>query len=341
MKKSISALLVPMMLFMLCALHPIPATAAEASVSPSSEIDELINRGDAIIAQGETEENLNAALKFYETALESDPASTEAVLRIADVMVWNNQSDLALNWLQNNLLTMPEDPALKAKIAEFESGAIKDRDGKERRRERYDGDGNLLWAHVYTYDEQGRMSSVTWLDGNGNLKDVVELAYDDHGRTTKGYFLIGNTGEPRRLEFKNTYDEDGHLIHVKTSTGNEKVYEYNDNGDQTKVESYNSKGQLYERYIDKYDDANRRVYHSREYFKDNKLETFEETFYEYNGGQCVKIETHVNGELSTTAIPHYDENGKQDGSDIYNAAGELIRTWDRDQNGTRTETYYD
>ena len=92
------------MLFCLCACGSgaLPSTeAARPAETAASEISapaDPVAQADALIAAGETEENLNAALKLYQAALDSDPENLDAILGTAEVMIRKGSFDNALKW---------------------------------------------------------------------------------------------------------------------------------------------------------------------------------------------------------------------------------------------------
>ncbi len=307
----------------------------------ASDAEALIQQGDALVEQGDTSENLEEAMKLYLQASRVEPDNEEAYLRVADILIRQNKYEDAKLFLKSALITTTEEkPLIQAKLDELESGNYTDSTGKLRREEMYDGDGNLLWAHEYTYDEQGRQASVTWLDGAGNVQDVVEIEYDEHGKRTKTFTYIRNTGELLRIEMTNTYDELGRIIHTVNSAGNEQYFEYDENNNNTKMEAFHKNGEIYASYVYQYDSDNNLIHQELTTFNNGSVSKVEETDFIYEGETCTRIRKSVNGELSEIVDIHYDENGNQNGSDIYNPEGKLIRSWYYDETGKKIDQEY-
>ena len=304
----------------------------------STDAEALIRQGDTLVEQGDISENLEEAMKLYLQASRVEPDNEEAYLRVADVLIRQNKFEDAKLFLKSALITTTEErPLIQEKLDEMESGRYTDRSEKLRRREMYDGDGNLLWAHEYTYDEQGRQASVTWLDGAGNVQDVVELEYDEHGTRTKGFVYYGDTGALSRLEATHTYDDLGRRIHSVNSAGNEEFFEYDDNDNRTKLEAYNKNGELYTRYVYQYDSENRLIHQEYTTFNHGSVSKVEEVDWIYEGEICTETRKSINGELSEISTLHYFENGEQSGADTYNPEGKLIRSWYYDGTGKKVE----
>ena len=304
----------------------------------STDAEALIRQGDTLVEQGDISENLEEAMKLYLQASRVEPHNEEAYLRVADILIRQNKFEDAKLFLKSALITTTEErPLIQAKLDELEDGEYTDRSGKVRRREMYDGDGNLLWAHEYTYDEQGRQASVTWLDGAGNVQDVVEPEYDEHGSRTKSFTYNGQTGALSRVEATHTYDDLGRRIHSVNSAGNEEFFEYDDNDNRTKLEAYNKNGELYTRYVYQYDSENRLIHQEYTTFNHGSVSKVEEVDWIYEGEICTETRKSINGELSEISTLHYFENGEQSGADTYNPEGKLIRSWYYDGTGKKVE----
>ena len=287
----------------------------------------LSGRGQAYVLSGETEENLAAALADFEAALAADETLAEAWLGLADVYIRMGEYDKALEVLRD-ALEKTGDQRIADKIAEVESGNITDSSGNVRRQSTYDADGSLIWYHIYTYDEQGRRTSVTAFDGAGNQTGHVDEAYDAEGNTIVWCNYYGDTGEPwaveyeydefgnrirqtshqypdrpRVLDIKNTYNDAGNLVKVEYysegALAGYNTYEYDSDGNRTKEVDYDNDGNIEFYYLNAYDEAGNTV--SRD---------------SYNG----------DGTLNWHLRYIRNEAGEYLGQEMYDAEGNLIRS---------------
>ncbi len=78
-----------------------------------------IGRGDAHLAAGASNENLDAALEDYQTALSLDDNNEEVYIKIADVYITQEQYELALDILQQAIDKIGESENIQSKIEEI------------------------------------------------------------------------------------------------------------------------------------------------------------------------------------------------------------------------------
>ena len=359
MKRLIPAILALVMLFCLCACGSSASVSTEAA--QSAEIDapensapaDLLAQADALIAAGETEENLDAALELYQTALDSDPENLGAILGSVDVMIRKGNFENALNWLKTYTLTMPDNPVITEKIRELESGNIKDRDGKTRRESGFYPDGRLQWTLSYAYNEDGKAKEVVLRDGEGKELDRAELTYDDHGYPAKTFFKVrglDNMLSIKKKNVTNTYDERGNLIVREDDEGrhwdmtydendhllkeicymngkllSEEIHQYNESGLEVFLE-YTQSGKQMWTEAKEYNDDGDILKYERHYIEASSSFEYETRLFEYENGKQVREVWYHDGELYRTQEYEYDENGETSAIYVYDADGNMIES---------------
>ena len=285
-------------------------------------------RGDAYALSGDTEDNLSAALADYEAALELDETLPGAWLGLADVYIRQGDYDKALEILREALEKTGNDPSIADKITEMESGIFTDSSGQIRRQNWYGEGGALTCYFTFTYDSQGREASVTSFDGAGSQLAHVENVYDQAGNLLSGVGMISSAGEIQFGEYE--YNAVGNRIqeiyHTDASADSpvERQYRsaYDDDGNQTRQEYYDSTGtmQSYETYA--YTDG--LMTRTDSYYPDGTLSGYD--LYEYNeDGQILKRNDYnADGELIYYYVYTYDENGNNTSYAAYDGEGTLI-----------------
>lgn len=166
------------------------AFTAAIEIDPK-RAEAYVGRGDAYVASGDTEANLAAAQADYEMAIELDETNVEAYLGLADIYIRRGDYEKALEILQMGLNKTEQNQDIADKIAEIESGNNTDSSGHIRQRSTYDVNGELVWYHRFTYDEQGREASATSFDGSGAQTGHVDEKYDAQGNNIVSYYYIG------------------------------------------------------------------------------------------------------------------------------------------------------
>ena len=247
----------------------IVAFTAAIEIDPNQAVLYL-ERGNAYIRDGETEDNLAMALADYQQAVDLDSAMAETYLGIADVYIRQGDYDLAENILRTGL-EKSSDIQIEEKLNEIENGNISDSFGNPRRMTSYDETGAIEWYYEYEYtteylimksysiDGELRAYSLIYDDANGNwirregyLPDGTLSGYDEYQRDSEGRAVQTSTyNADGTLEFRQcmeydeggncilreNYDRDGNLSWYKT-------YEYNSDGEVVKETTYNEDGSV-------------------------------------------------------------------------------------------------
>lgn len=360
MKRLIPALLALVMVFGLCACgssapaSTAPAQPAEEAAAPAgSEPADLVAQAVALIASGETEENLNAALELYKQVLEAEPENLDAILGTVDVMIRKGNYENALKWLKTFTLTMPDSPEIAAKIRELESGNIKDSEGKTRLDSGFYDDGKLMWTLAYAYGDDGKLREAVLRDGEGKELDRAEVEFDDHGQTIKGFVQTkdkDNMLSIKKMSFVNTYDDEGHLLTRDDNEGRHWEYTRDDDGNILRLVCYMN-GSLLSEEITEYNEAGKRIYEEYhqsgelrwtetwEYDEDGKTTKYDRwyryegapfehstRFYDYENEQQHKEILYHDGVLYQTWVTEYDADGKLIARYVYDEEGNLIET---------------
>ncbi len=228
------------------------------------------------------------------------------------------------------------------------SAETQDSENRTERENRYDGNGNIIWYRIFTYDEDGTMISVESYDETGKRTAYVDLSpAGDNIVVTYGG--SENTGYVFRVEY--TLNEEGERIEHREYRNNELVerttFETDENGNRTSKTYY--KGALYcirEHYID--EDG---ISTSQTTYTDGSLSIFKEIyskdgvliktvfkhifsdgrvtgFYGYNTydneGREISYDYDLDHNLVSISIQYIDENGDNVYA-YYNEQGNLIR----------------
>lgn len=252
-----------------------------------------IQRAQYLIAQGETEENLAAALADYEKAKELGYTAANLWLGMADVYIRQGDYDKALDILQQGLKAVGDNPEILAKIAELENWHITDSDGVVRTRVRHlyvsQFDGETGWFHIIRYDAQGREVQV-YLTHEMAMGEIVngmkvDILYDEQGRRVQTYDFYPSFGE--LIKVTNTYNEQGLLVQQERTMNENPVFDY--------------------RYLYEYDDQGREI--SRE-IQDSKGEWYWRSTCEWDGMTMIEQKVNAMGEGPWAVQSTYDENGR-------------------------------
>lgn len=252
-----------------------------------------IQRAQYLIAQGETEENMAAALADYEKAKELGYTAANLWLGMADVYIRQGDYDKALDILQQGLKAVGDNPEIHAKIAELENWHITDSDGVVRTRVRHlyvsQFDGETGWFHIVRYDAQGREMQV-YLTHEMAMGEIVngmkvDILYDEQGRRVQTYDFYPSFGE--LIKVTNTYNEQGLLVQQERTMNENPVFNY--------------------RYLYEYDDQGREI--SRE-IQDSKGEWYWRSTCEWDGMTMIEQKVNADGGGPWTVQSTYDENGR-------------------------------
>lgn len=309
-------------------------------------------RGQAYVLSGETAENLAAALADFEAALELDETLAEAWLGLADVYIRQVDYDKALEVLRTGLEKTGNDERIADKIAEIESGTITDSFGRMRRESSYDGAGNLLWYRIYGYPE-GKTYEVTSYDAAGNRTGYAYAARDDNGNqiaSVGGSQIDGSIGQGLH-----EYDGSGNRVKPTyyTAAGEIRqytIYTYDAAGNNTRSESFGPDGTSRGYDLHEYDGGGHRIKSSsfgddgilryyNEWSYDGQGRTTEHRFYKGDGtlssysveefneyGTAASYSYNGDGTLNSKTVYVYNEKGQWIGENVYDGAGNLIRS---------------
>ena len=318
-----------------------------------------INRADAYIASGETEENLAAAQADYEAALALDETTLEAYLGIADVYIRRADYEQAIEILLAGMSRAADVYAIEAKLSELDSGIIWDASGNLRRESGYNEDGALIWRHEHSYDAQGRPSSVTAYDAQGNQTGHIDLEFDANENLLVGYSYAYEDGLLLRMTYE--YDEYGNCVKMSQYDAEGilsqyALHQYNERGNEIRADYYyrnDETGEMDFSYVLSQYDEMERLIEQDEYSPENVLRgcqtwsynadgqttefsqySFEngeielmwrETFDYNERGDCiVEIARDGNETVQLITINQYDEYGNYIGQIRYDGNGNLM-----------------
>lgn len=298
------------------------AFTAAIEIDPK-QADAYIGRGDAYIGSGETEENLAAALADYQSVLELDDTRADAYLGMADVYIRQGDYEKAQEILERGF-EKTGDQSISDKLEEIKAGTITDSSGKTRRESGYDATGTLAWYHTYTYDTQGRQSSVTSFDASGSQTGHVDIQYDPNGNRLTDYYwnnsgIVGKITYERNDVGKVTrethYTLDGEMSYYN-------ICEYDGKDNLAKENRYNVDGVLLEYYVYTYDLKGNEV-RKDSFSADGTLSSYETTTYHDNGHRDVYSWYNADGVLEWYWVVQYDEEWNYIGEKHYDASGNL------------------
>ncbi|MBO7398028.1 MAG: hypothetical protein J6V10_02950 [Clostridia bacterium] len=210
--------------------------------------------------------------------------------------------------------------------AEHPDAVETDEDGHVIKLSHYDGEGNLVFVHTQTW-ENDRIANKTSYDSKGNKTGSIDYEYDERGNCTVMAWFFWNSGALMKVERK--YDEYDRLIEdtgwgTETVSTNKTYFEYDDkNGEHPK--NY-CKKTYYPNWV-------------------NQPGRYSVSTLEYDSdGWLTKITTVIqDGELIGYDI-YTNENGKPMGYTSYDADGKVQYSYKyiSDENGKRIrEERYD
>ena len=194
------------------------------------------------------------------------------------------------------------------------------------RTKRYEKYENGKLAELREYNEDGRMTKLISYDGEGNKK-----LYEEY--VTLKVKHNGYEGISAVIKTRETYN-DGKLEH-RTE------YEYDENGNRTKISEYDGEGKLIEYAETKYDGE--RILSESRYDGNGKLIRRTEDEYDENGKK-LKSSVYNNGGLEGYKSYHYNESGrliKVTACDAYNRIVNYYEIEYTDENGNGKTHEYD
>lgn len=279
----------------------------------------LINRADAYIASGETEENLSAAQADYEAALALDETIPEAYLGLADVYIRRADYEQAIEILLAGMSRAADVYAIEAKLNELDSGIIWDTSGNLRRESGYDEDGALIWRHEHSYDAQGKPVSVTAYDAQGNQTGHIDLEYDANENLLVGYSYAYADGLLLRMTYE--YDEYDNCVKMSEYDAEDilrqyALYHYNERGYEVRADYYfrnDLTGEMEFSYVLFQYDEMERLIEQDEYSPENVLRACQTWSYNANGQTTEFSQYSVeNGDIELMWRETFDYNERGD-----------------------------
>ena len=306
------------------------AFTAAIEIDPK-RAEAYVGRGDAYIGNGETAENLAAALADYEQAAALDETNPAAYLGMADVYIRMGEYDKAGEVLHQALEKTGNAPSIGDKLAELESGSVSDSSGNIRRSSHYNGSGALIGYFTYTYDSEGFRKTVTAYDAAGNQVDYGEYTRTFTGDTTQETWYmeyIGDTVWLQKIVVEYIPHADGSAEESQTyydRDGNVSGYgrNYYDTAYRcVRMEDYDLDGSLAGYNTSTYDADGREVRHSQ-YSADGTLVGYSESEYDENGNMIKHSSYDSDGRLTWYTLKQYDADGNYLGEKSYDGDGNL------------------
>ena len=310
------------------------AFTAAIEIDPKQAVI-YIGRGNAYIASGETEETFAFAFADYEKAAELDETNEDAYLGMAEVYICRGEIEKAQEILEVGFKATGSE-MIEEKLKEIQSGTIRDRFGRVRREEHYDGNGMLIYCLTYTYDSEGREKVVTSFDGAGNIINSVELMYDENGRNLTRFGINGGI----LYVIRQTYDENGNVIRWENEwpeefadspygtwfKGRSGVYTYNEEGKVCRQDEYDATGELDLCEVYSYEDGGKTMI----------VDTYDES------GMCrARHISEYDDEGRVIKASNYDENGTLDSYIVVKYNDGTIESYYYDGNGNLTHSSTD
>lgn len=288
------------------------------------------------------------ALVAFNTALSIDPKNADAYLGIVEVYIRTNEFESALKAAKEGY-EATRDERLKEKIDMIESGDIFASNGWVMKTTYYDGDGNLMFRHEYTYNLKGQKASVAKYNAQGVQEQYLELAYDEEGRMLINY-AYGLSGNLVKVVYKydgynyretwyegtsdviSTYSEIesdafGRILKATTYEKDGRVsqtemFEYDETGNLIKSARYTENNELIDYQIHTYDENGRDLL-LQEYDSDGKLMSYSEYVYDADGNWIESRFYDGDGELRSYTEVVYDTDGNEIGTRYYHSDGVL------------------
>ncbi len=268
------------------------------------------------------------ALVAFNAVLSIEPKNVDAYLGIVEVYIRTNDFENALKYAREGY-EATGDGRLKEKIDMLEGGDISASNGWIMKRLGYDGEGNLVYWHEYTYNLEGKRASVAKYNARGEQEQYLELAYDGEGRILIGdsfEYTEGNlfkyTREYNGNGYRETWykgisdevrdykeietDSDGKILRETDygedgSVSGAAAYEYNEDGKLIKRAYYDANNELSYYYIHTYDEEGRPL-QEQLYSSNDELMGYFEDVYDEEGNNIGHREYDANGELRSESV---------------------------------------
>lgn len=263
------------------------------------------------------------ALVAFHAALEIEPMNADAYLGIVEVYIRTNEFETALEYAKEGY-EVTGDERLKEKIDMIESGDIFASNGWWMKMSGYDGQGNLVFWHEYTYNLQGQQASVAKFNAQGVQEQYLEFTYDEEGRRLISYSYSDSDGDLCKI----VCEYNGNNYHETYYNGiGEEVVNYNDveadaDGKVLKETRYDSDGNVRNVAVYEYNEDNNLV--GRKYYSsDNMLIYYDVFTYDEDGKRLQQQHYDSSGALTWYVEEVYDAEGNNIGSRSYDADGVL------------------
>ena len=276
--------------------------------------DELIQIAERALDDGD----YDRAIECYEMAIVKDETAADAYLGLVEAYIRKNDFDKALETAKKGY-EKTGDQRLKEKIDMIEGGNIIDSRGLNYKQTFYNGDGIVTGWLEYTYDKDGKGTSVTGYGADGTQKGYVNLVSDEENVYIStwysydgavGKIVLKNDDQGRHLR-SDEYDADGNLRTYST-------YEYEG---EKEIETANSAdGEVIQRYI-RYSEGDRRII---EYYGCLNGEFYLTTKAVKEGDRQTYYD--ADGNVESIRVTEHDENGKEIGFTEYDANGNVTRS---------------
>ena len=308
------------------AAEPTPAPTAEPTSSPAEKAAKLVGDAQALLEAGETRDNLEEALFYFQIAVLMDTGSENALLGLADCYIRLGDPETALAALKEYGGADPSE-AVAAKIAELEAGNVIDAKGRYHRRVGRDADGNITFIHVYDYNDRGELSRITHQDPDGAERSHIDIVSDEQGReiVTYGYSL--SQGDLYRYEI--TYDQHGLISEQKgflAESGKEfirYVFTYDEMGREIRRDNYpHGQNVIESSQVNVYDEQGRKI--RNDYLNGSGALDYSEVFSYNEADQICRIDyLNQDGKLTDYRIWTYGEDGRLLSDIAYNPDGSV------------------
>ncbi len=266
-------------------------SAYSAAIELAPDVTQLyVDRGEALVHSGETEENLSAAGQDFERAVELDGGNAAAYLGLADVSIRRGEYGSAKAVLETGLRATG-DNEIRDKLDQLKSGSsITDSDNKVRRSLRYQAGSNELSGHTeYFYDALGRRWTWTIYDRSGTSEERDEFGISKL-RTCVVLFVGDTTREAERL----FYEADGTLSMHDT-------FVYDENGFKRQQWRYEGDSDVPNLHFEFYYDEFGREIKNERYDSDGTLTLVQISEYDATGKLVVEKTYDGDGNLTSTA----------------------------------------
>ena len=278
---------------------------------------ELIEIAEKALEEGDYAK----AVENYEKALEIDDISAEAYLGLVEAYIRSGDFEKALETARKGF-EKSGDPRLQEKIDMLEEGNVVDSRGLIYKKTTYDGNHNIKFWHVFTYDADGKETSITSFDPNGNQTGYVNEVSDDpkidiryayYTETGEVFKMVAELDDEGRTIKQTEYDSDGSVMSYS-------LYEYE--GERSIETGYNADGQITHKFIS-YSEGEK--YICEYYYYDSYSGEFQLGYKQVDEGDKTSM-YDGSGNLESYTIREHDENGNYIGETVYNPDG-TVKTY--------------